>query len=705
MLFSAVTSTTQEAVQPTSAPVTSRQSAATPVKVATSSEVLNAEILWTLKVMAAHYSCKSSEESNLLFQRMFPDSSIAARFQCGERKSAYLSVFGLAPHFKDILQSNVKGVDHYVLLFDESMNKKNGKKQMDFHVRFWKEDSVVTRYLTSEFMGHCTAEDMGRAFNKVVADLGKRKLLQLSMDGPHVNWKLFNNISQELKQELHQSLLNVGSCGLHVVHGAFKRGAEKSGLSIDKLLSSLYYLFNNSPARREDYVTIAETELFPLKFCKTRWIENAPAAARAMKLWPQICDYVKAVEKKKIPTPDNNSFSTVQAATRDPLIVTKLAFFESVAIQVTPFLTKYQTDQPMLPFLVSDLKTIIKTVLERYVKPAALSDLSTKQLASFNPRKEEHYKELSKIDLGMKADRALRDVKKSDKCSDKDIVIMKKQCRDFLIEMSDKLLEKTPIVYPLARCMSCLDPRVIYASASKSKTNFYRIIGELADAERITCEEGDEVKRQYGVFIDGLGSYCDYNPDTQRVDLFWYEALSKNPECNKLWLVVKQLLILSHGQATVERGFSVNRQIETENMSDQTTVARRIICDHVAAVGGILNVTINKQLLLSASSARQRYFQHLDDQKKEKAEREQRGVKRKLVDEVESVKKRVKQIKIDIDELFNSADKMALKAETVGNLTMLTKSNSLRRTAKEKSGLLKSIEEELQSKMTELKNA
>ena len=36
----------------------------------------------------------------------------------------------------------------------------------------------------------------------------------------------------------------------------------------------------------------------------------------------------------------------------------------------------------------------------------------------------------------------------------------------------------------------------------------------------------------------------------------------------KLLEVVKMCLVLSHGQATVERGFSVNKEVEVENLKD-----------------------------------------------------------------------------------------------------------------------------------------
>jgi len=104
----------------------------------------------------------------------------------------------------------------------------------------------------------------------------------------------------------------------------------------------------------------------------------------------------------------------------------------------------------------------------------------------------------------------------------------------------------------------------------------------------------------------------------------------------KLWAVVKIVMLLSHGQVTVERGFSINKEVESYNLQEDTFTARRPICDHVNDVGGILNVDVaNKQLQVPATGARQKY---LHDQKKKKTQ--QAGRKRKAVsDEVEQLKK------------------------------------------------------------------
>jgi len=63
------------------------------------------------------------------------------------------------------------------------------------------------------------------------------------------------------------------------------------------------------------------------------------------------------------------------------------------------------------------------------------------------------------------------------------------------------------------------------------------------------------------------------------------------------------VLLLSHGQATVERGFSVNRQVDDDNLHADTFCCRRLICDTVAYDCGIYAIdTSNKALLLSCSS-------------------------------------------------------------------------------------------------------
>ena len=127
---------------------------------------------------------------------MFSNSRIGQSFSCGATKCAYLVRFGIYPYFHELLIEKIGAVKYYTLLFDESSNQIKQKKQMDMIVRFWNSESnkVIERYCNSKFMGHATAGDMLTHLKNEMALLIPSSLVQISMDGPNVNWKFYHNL-------------------------------------------------------------------------------------------------------------------------------------------------------------------------------------------------------------------------------------------------------------------------------------------------------------------------------------------------------------------------------------------------------------------------------------------------------------------------------------------------------------------------------
>ena len=95
-------------------------------------------------------------------------------------------------------------------------------------------------------------------------------LCMLSMDGPNTNWLVLDKVSSNSQQMELSSFFDVGCCSLHTVHGAFQTGAVATNRLLDKVLHGMWKLFNDSPARRDTYITVTRCEHFPLSFCKTR---------------------------------------------------------------------------------------------------------------------------------------------------------------------------------------------------------------------------------------------------------------------------------------------------------------------------------------------------------------------------------------------------------------------------------------------------
>lgn len=330
----------------------------------------------------SHFSYNSAHDIADVFRVMFPDSTIAQHMSCGPTKLSYIISFGIAPYFRELLLTDLKQAPCFVISFDESFNQELQQEQMDFYVRYFRRDRVESRYLTSAFLGHTTAEHLKLKFDEATQHIDVKKLVQISMDGPNVNWKLLDTIAEERNSnEQYPSLLDVGSCSLHVVHGAFRSGMNKTNWGLDTLLRSLHNLFHESPAKREDYTKITKSDIFPLPFCGHRWIEDKKVAERALEIWPNITTYVTEILKKpKSQIPTSSAFVTVKSAVQNILTIAKLQFFISTASIMKPYLQVFQSDAPLLPFVTSEIQGLLDNLMGKFVKRRELEAVEASAL-------------------------------------------------------------------------------------------------------------------------------------------------------------------------------------------------------------------------------------------------------------------------------------------------------------------------------------
>ena len=129
-------------------------------------------------------------------------------------------------------------------------------------------NTVNTRFYDSHFLGHATHQDLHKQFTDISNELDSNKLFQISMDGPNVNLKFYEAVVTERNENEQHQLINIGSCGLYTIHGAFKTGFEKSAWKIKKILKRAFYVFHDSPAKR-DYTAKTGSTQFPQYFCGT----------------------------------------------------------------------------------------------------------------------------------------------------------------------------------------------------------------------------------------------------------------------------------------------------------------------------------------------------------------------------------------------------------------------------------------------------
>ena len=113
------------------------------------------------------------------------------------------------------------------------------------------------------------------------------------MDSHSVNWKLYELLSSEREKSEISGVIDIGSCGLHVLHGALKTADDATGWNIKRLLNRLLELFNDSPARRSYYLKITGINVYPKVLCVTRWLEDASVAERVTDIWKSVLKIFK----------------------------------------------------------------------------------------------------------------------------------------------------------------------------------------------------------------------------------------------------------------------------------------------------------------------------------------------------------------------------------------------------------------------------
>lgn len=107
-------------------------------------------------------------------------------------------------------------------------------------------------------------------------------------------------------------------------------------------------------------------------------------------------------------------------------------------------------------------------------------------------------------------------------------------------------------------------------------------------------------------------SSLSFDVDRDRLDTFWLNVITNE---NVLPKVLKIALLLSHGNADVESGFSVNEDLLVENLQERSLVSQRIVYDAIKNAGGVSNVDVNKELIKSVKAASSRYKSALEERK------------------------------------------------------------------------------------------
>ena len=109
------------------------------------------------------------------------------------------------------------------------------------------------------------------------------------------------------------------------------------------------------------------------------------------------------------------------------------------------------------------------------------------------------------------------------------------------------------------------------------------------------------------VVPENKGNFSEYNFRSDRLVEFYMRYLKESIHYKAFSSVIQLFLVLSHSQAVVERGFSLNDKLLVESMKSESLSVQRCVKDFmIAKIYSSNNVPITKNLMGNVKSSSHR---------------------------------------------------------------------------------------------------
>ena len=155
----------------------------------------------------------------------------------------------------------------------------------------------------------------------------------------------------------------------------------------------------------------------------------------------------------------------------------------------------------------------------------------------------------------------------------------------FLSSLCAHLVAKSPIKYPLTRAAHYFIPYLLEAKKT-SENRFTYLLEILFKSEHTSGKIVEDAKWEFTKFLQDIVAvhkeeFLAFDIKDQRLDAFYFGYLEGRPSLSNLAEVLKVILTLSQGQASIERGFSINKSLLVENLHKESLTAQHIVYDHM----------------------------------------------------------------------------------------------------------------------------
>ena len=138
-----------------------------------------------------------------------------------------------------------------------------------------------------------------------------------------------------------------------------------------------------------------------------------------------------------------------------------------------------------------------------------------------------------------------------------------------------------------------------------------------------------------------------------------------------------------------ERGFSINKEVEVENLKKVSLISQRLVYDHfMSSAKSLTEFKVSNDLVKSCRLAHSRYVKAMEDFKKAKINNGKNQKRKLKMNEFAEVTEKKRAVESCMKSFEPDIESYSIAAEEKSDLSLLTKANSFCYTVCERKELI-----------------
>ena len=270
------------------------------------------------------------------------------------------------------------------------------------------------------------------------------------------------------------------------------------------------------------------------------------------------------------------------------------------------------------------------------------------------------------------------------------------------VTVINKIFESFPVGLAIICNANVFSPiKMISEPSENLHIKARNLLRRLLNLKILTLTSCDKCLSEFKDFLrDDVKKYKDkfaiFNKKEHRLDEFFFSAV-KVQNYKNLAFILKIVLTLSHGQAVVERRFSVNKAVLDVNMQENSLIAHKLIRDRMSSNNLKPHcMEVPNPMIRAYTSARDKYESYKEGQAKLKRKESNDSQAEILDSEIKEVWQKSEQL-LKTEALLDKEFVEEVKqAEIKGNMNLVVKANVLKRRSEECAAERKKLEEALE---------